>query len=113
MTEFMNVQTEGTTDQHDAFRTRLGWCFRENALFVQMHANTQLVHGSIQGEGCPRIDHAWCINPNGTIHDAVLGQDWPADAYERFFNAKLDVVFSRDEVFARLQREKTWGPWEK
>lgn len=111
--EFMDVQEEGTTEQHDAFNTRLGWCYRENALYVQLHNDTKLVHGSIQGDGKPRIDHAWCINPDGSVHDAVLGQDWPTDAYERFFSAEIETVFSRDEVFEHLQREKHWGPWAK
>lgn len=94
-----------------AFEQRLGMCYRENALFVQSHFDTQLVHGSIQGDDKPRISHAWVINPDGTVHDAVLGQDFPQIVYERMFSAEVDVTFTRDQVFEHLQREKTWGPW--
>lgn len=96
-----------------AFLSRLGQCYRLNALFVQMHGDrTQLVHGSIQGDDNPRISHAWCINPDGSVHDAVLGQDFPQIVYERLFNSEIDVVFNRDEVSEHMRNERHWGPWQ-
>jgi hypothetical protein len=107
----VGAATDDEIKRHEAFEARLGMCYRENALFVQMHIDTQLVHGSIQGRDYPRISHAWCINPDGTIHDAVMGADWPRDGYERFFSAETDVIFSRDEVYEHIRTEKHWGPW--
>lgn len=112
MREQMDTQLETSeTEDREAFKTRLGWCYRENALYVQMHVDMQLVHGSIQGAGHPRISHAWCINPDGSVHDAVLGQDMPQIVHERMFSAKVDVIFTRDEVFEHIRRQKHWGPW--
>lgn len=104
-------ELESALKEREAFKARLGNCYRENALFVQFHDGTQLVHGSIQGEDHPRISHAWCVNEDGTVHDAVIGQDFPAIVYERLFNTNVDVTFTRDEVFTHLQHEKHWGPW--
>jgi hypothetical protein len=107
------MSDEFTARQREGADSRLGYCYRLAGLYVQTHDGTRLVHGSIEGMGHPRNPHAWAINVDGSIHDGVLDDDWPADAYERFFSAVPDAIFTRDEVFEHCRSEGHWGPWER
>lgn len=105
--------TEDAQNKRNGFEARLGWCYRNNATYVQLHANTKLVHGSIQGNGHPRIGHAWCVLIDGSVYDATLDQVWSWNEYREFFSAEVGVIFTRDEVYQALLTQKTWGPWER
>ena len=92
---------------------RLGNCYRLAAKYVlDKRDGTKLVHGSIQGMGNPRIDHAWAVRPNGTVHDAVLQEDFPQKVHDALFNAETDHTYTKEQVLDQTVATGHWGPWE-
>ena len=101
------------------FKKRLGQCYSLSGRYVMDHSGTTLVHGTIQRGDSPHNPHAW-VEYNDVqgqytipmIHDPVLGQDLPKDAYMRWMNATERKRYTRDEMLKVCVRAKNWGPWE-
>ena len=91
---------------------RLGRCYELAGRYVMDNAGTQLVHGSIQGMGNPRIDHAWAVTSDGQIYDAVLDEEFDPVAHLHFFSAEEHIVYERFEAMALMAKHKHWGPWD-
>lgn len=102
----------GIWNHADSMDDRLGRCYELSGRYVMNNVDTNLVHGTIQGAGKPRISHAWVILSNGDRFDPVTEISLPKDAFDRFYNSTEDVVYGQDEVFRMLAKNRHWGPWE-
>jgi hypothetical protein len=112
----------------EELRARLGQCFRLSAQYVTSASHrdsddtkTVLVHGSIQGYGNPRIDHAWVEMTRGHgrekeefAYDAVLEKWMLKRDYYKLFSARAHKAqkYTQDQVFKNLLTHRHWGPWE-
>ena len=103
-------QVEGTT-LHD----RLGNCFELSARLVTSQDDAEgveLVHGSIQGDGHPRIAHAWIETGNRWAYDPVADVWLPTDAYQVLFGARPERFYAPAEVNRWCAVTGHWGAWE-
>ena len=101
------------TDFYDrglTYQDRLGQCFEMAARYVIDHPVTELIHGSIQGYGAPRLDHAWVDTGSG-IFDAVMGKHFTYDEWELFANPIEGDRFSYRTLSKLISKHKHWGPW--
>lgn len=85
---------------------RLGRCYELSGRYIVDHPGCRLVHGSIQGFGYPRINHAWVILPSGDRHDPVADLTLSPVAHEAYFSAIEDVVYDAHEAMAEMLRHK-------
>ena len=94
-------------------RSRLGQCFSLAAKYVTRDSggDSELVHGSIQAYGNPRIDHAW-VEEGTAVYDAVLDKWMRRRDYYKQFGAKPEKRYTQDQVFNKLLTQRHWGPWE-
>jgi hypothetical protein len=96
-----------------AFSKRLGRCYELSAKYVFDHEGCVLVHGSIQGFGRPRIDHAWVVLPDGDVHDPVADTTWSAELHRQIFNAVETKRYAKIEAVVCMVRDEHYGPWEQ
>ena len=94
-------------------KARLGKCYELAGRYALDHPDAVLVHGSIQGNGHPRLGHAWVVLASGQRLDLVTEYELPRDAFERFFNAEVDATYTHTELCLQIVDAKTWGPWTK
>jgi hypothetical protein len=90
---------------------RLGRCYELAGRYVSQVPDTELVHGSIQGIGKPRIDHAWALTPSG-VYEPASNAIWPGQVFNSVFHPEIHSVYSRPEVFQRTLDTGNWGPWD-
>lgn len=101
---------------------RLGRCYELSAQYVLDHPDTVLVHGSIQGNGHPRIGHAWVTWSEhvtlgdldievATIHDPVTEMTMPAEAWLFLHNGIADDTYTIDELRELIVETRHWGPF--
>ena len=93
------------------FRERLGQCYVLSGRYVIDHEGSTLVHGSIQGMGNPRINHAWVMMSSGKVYDPVLDQEFEPEAWKALFNAVETDRYDREGTMVTVLRERNWGPW--
>lgn len=94
------------------FRQRLGRCYELAGRFASHHDGVALIHGSIQGFGNPRIDHAWVELPDGNVWEPASGQVWDRAVFDVLYHPKVGQRFSHMDVLVNLCRERHWGPWD-
>lgn len=103
-------QVEGT-ELHD----RLGNCFELSARLVVSQDDSEgvvLVHGSIEGDGHPRIAHAWIETGNRWAYDPVADVWLPTDAYGVLFRALPERRYAPTEANRWCAVTGHWGAWE-
>ncbi len=93
-----------------SFKTRIGRCY-ELAGRYQSNNGGILVHGSIEGFGNPRLDHAWVVNNDGSVHEAILQEDLEPYIFEQLFNPEENSRYDRFEAALLALKSKHWGPW--
>lgn len=98
---------------HVPFRKRLGRCYEFAGRLASANPNAglRLVHGSIEGNGRPRIGHAWIEFKDGWVWEPTTNKVWTQDAFERFFSARIDSTYDVGTVYRLTVQHKTWGPW--
>lgn len=94
------------------FKERLGQCYALAGTFALEHLDTELVHGSIEGMGQPRLGHAWVVIPNGQVWEPVSAMTLPQDAFERMFNPEVHFAYESWEWREYAYTTKNWGPWD-
>jgi hypothetical protein len=98
------------------YRKRLGRCYELSGRYLLDNPNTNLVHGSIQGMGQPRIKHAW-VETLGTdgrltgIFEPISNAIQHPGAYGLFFNAHVDKRYPQKEALAHMVKKRHFGPW--
>jgi len=95
---------------------RFGRCYELCAKLVVFNApysDAVLVHGTIQRDPNPRIDHAWVEFDEDQVLDPVLGFTMPKDAYMRWANAEERVRYTKKETQTLILEHEHWGPWDK
>lgn len=100
------------------FQKRVGRCYQLSAEYVLYKASlidpdALLVHGTIQRNPNPRIDHAWVLFSDGQVFDPVAGLGFQADAYCRWANALSEISYTRDQVARLINDTEHWGPWHR
>lgn len=108
--KFWQYHTKTEPWRTAAFADRLGKCFEVAARYAWDNPDTELVHGSIQGFGLPRLDHAWVDTGSG-IFDAVMGQHFGYEAWQGYANPVETDRFTYTELMANLVEYEHWGPW--
>jgi hypothetical protein len=103
----------GYYDHDSTFEDRLGKCYEVAARWVldSNSSQTFLIHGTIQGEGHPRLDHAWCESA-GQVFEAVEGKWYDKYVHEQLFNAEETLRYTKEEVLVNILKEEHWGPWD-
>lgn len=90
----------------------MGRCYELNARKVAFEGmEGDLVQGSIQGFGNPRIGHAWVELDDGRVYDAVLDRYFTQEAWVAFASPVEDARFSRTEAMIQAAKTGHWGPW--
>lgn len=107
--------------QNPLDRSRLGHCYPLAGRYVMdiirgrrsaPLEETFLVHGSIQGFGQPRIDHAWVI-VGDNVYEPATDQEWDAYVFNQLFNAIPGAAYSPDQVLDMMCKHMHWGPWDQ
>ena len=92
------------------FKDRLGRCYELAGRYATSNPEGTLVHGSIEGFGKPRLEHAW-VDQGETVWEPTSGKEWPAGVFDQLFNPQEDVRFSHEDVLKNTLRFRHWGPW--
>jgi hypothetical protein len=94
------------------FKDRLGLYYELAGRYASHNSDVTLVHGSIQGMGKPRLDHAWVILEDGSIWEPIFNETFDADVYRMLVNPMVDRTYSNEQTCIHLLKHKHWGPWE-
>ena len=92
-------------------KERLGWCYKLAGERLWDLKTDRLVHGSIQGMGHPRIDHAWIVQKDGTVWEPVLDQVFDPQVFALAFHAEEHQSYSVQVAAEMMIETGTWGPW--
>lgn len=119
------VAAPGTIDQSDpnasrAFADRLGNCYELTGTYlfgagpdsVGAHPGSTLVHGTIQGNGQPRLQHAWVENPDGSIFEPATGHRMTADEFKAWASPQVDARYTSAAAIFEMTNSGHFGPWE-
>lgn len=68
------------------------------------------MHGSIQGFGKPRIDHAW-VEVDGQVWEPAGGQLLDRRVFDAIFNPVEEQWYDHNAVLSLSLERGTWGPW--
>jgi hypothetical protein len=99
-------------NESEPFEDRLGRCYELAGRFATSNADCTLVYGSIQGNGKPRLDHAWVELPGGDCWEPITNKVWPAIVMERLFGTIPHKKYSNEEVLKNSLKYEHWGPWD-
>jgi 5-methylcytosine-specific restriction endonuclease McrA len=94
---------------------RLGRCYElaaDRVAYAGGEADEVLVHGSIEGEGQPRLAHAWAQRPNGDVWEPITQTSFDAVAWKLFAKPEVYLTYTSEEVLKVLRRSGHWGPWD-
>ena len=92
------------------FKKRLGRCYELAGRLATSNSEAVLVHGSIQGFGKPRIDHAW-VEVDGQVWEPAGGQLWDRRVFDAIFNPVEEQRYDHNAVLSLSLEHGTWGPW--
>lgn len=109
----MNPKTNSLINPHDhlPYKQRLGRCY-ELAGEIALHNSTvELVHGSIQGFGAPRIGHAWVVLGDESVWEPATNRVWGPAAFQAFYNAKVEKRYDQRAFLELMVTHEHWGPW--
>lgn len=92
-------------------KSRLGRCYELSGEYLAGHPGTELVHGSIQGMGHPRLDHAW-VSGGDHVWEPILDLVFPTRTFTLAFNAKAHQVYKWDVAMEKMVDTGHYGPWD-
>ena len=104
----------GATSLYDgnaSVTNRLGRCYEMAGKFALDNPGSVLVHGTIQGEGYPPLDHAWVETPRQTIFEPTSGNEMTPQEFSTFFSPKVNQRYTtaqQNDVFLKYEH---WGPY--
>lgn len=98
-------------DDARTVQERLSRCYELAGRRCFEEPGWELVHGSIQGMGNPRIGHAWCITADGQHWDPIMDSYLPDDEHRAFYNAEVYGRWSQREAMQEAVRTGHYGPW--
>ena len=93
------------------FKDRLGQCYVLAGRYASHHEDATLVHGSIEGFGNPRIDHAWVELPGDEVFEPTSGMTLPASVFAEIYHPEAHARFDWEETLKQTLRQQHWGPW--
>lgn len=93
------------------FEDRLGDCYPLVGQYMFNHRDSTMVHGTIQGYGQPRLEHAWVENPNGTIFEPATGHLMSKEEFTAWANPEKEVRYTYDAAVFEMDQSGHWGPW--
>lgn len=96
----------------EPFNKRLGRCYELAGRLASHNEDAVLVHGSIQGFGNPRIDHAWVELENGNVWEPASNQEWDRRVFNEMFNPRVNKKFDYESVLKANLQYSHWGPWD-
>lgn len=82
----------------------------DSALFTG-YEGARLVNGTVQGAGHPPLQHAWVIEPDGSVYEPTTDHVYTARAFVVLFNPVVEVEYSASEVRRQISRSHHTGPW--
>lgn len=103
----------------ERFRSRLGKCYELSGRYLMDHrGNANLVHGSIEGLGNPRIKHAWVevLGRDGKvtgIYEPITNAIQHPASFGAFFNAHVDRRYPAMVALAAMVKIGHFGPWDE
>ena len=107
------MSTYRDPNERVAFKDRLGNCYRLAAQYAIANRG-KLIHGSIEGMGKPRLDHAWVELDDGSVWEPTLGQLFDANIFEIFASPIVHTRYNTwQEASLLALHTEHWGPWEK
>jgi hypothetical protein len=71
----------------------------------------KLVHGSIQGMGQPRLDHAWVTLKSGDIWEPASNQVYTPAEFSAVFHPQANSSYSHQEAIKQMGDSGNFGPW--
>jgi hypothetical protein len=108
----MTSSTLINPDGNVPHKKRLGRCYELAGNLALHNPETQLIHGSIQGFGAPRIPHAWVVLPDGSIWEPATNKVWEKPIFYGFFNAIVRKRYDQQTFMRMMVRHEHWGPWD-
>ncbi len=104
-------ETYYNPNKNEPLKDRLGRCYELAGRFANHNEGSILVHGSIEGFGNPRINHAWVILDPNTIWEPTGNKEWLKDVFENVFHPVEDDRFTSTQANINLLKHMNWGPW--
>lgn len=98
-------------NEKEPLKQRLGRCYELAGRLASNNDHATLIHGSIQGFGNPRIDHAW-VEINGQIWEPCTNKLWEPQVFNVVWNPIENQRFSSEQVNIHILKEEHWGPWD-
>jgi hypothetical protein len=100
-------------DENEPMKARLGRCYELSGMLVLNNPGPgiTLVHGSIQGMGRPRIEHAWVELADGSVWEPATNQCWERQRFDSFFSAQVAMRYDFTTAMRRAVHHEHWGPW--
>lgn len=92
------------------FEKRLGRCYELAGKYAMHNADATLVHGSIEGMGAPRIDHAWAETPRG-VYEPASNSLWSPLVFKALFHPEVKDRYPRVDALKAMTKEGHYGPW--
>lgn len=92
------------------FKTRLGRCY-ELAYQHAMQTSGVLVHGTIQRDPHPPIDHAWVKLPSGELYEPITQMTMDEAAFTRYFGTVTHHEYPIEQYLALALKTSVYGPW--
>ncbi len=106
-----NSPTLINPDANIPHKARLGRCYELTGKIALHNPHVDVIHGSIQGMGAPRIRHAWVALPDGSIWEPVTNKVWSKKGFYDFFSA-IDIKRYPNSAYLKLVVEhEHWGAW--
>lgn len=96
--------------------SRKGQCYvlsGQRVSEVRSGGGETLIHGSIQGDGHPRIGHAWVIQADGNVWEPYSNEVYDPFVFKLLFSAEEHEDYSQEEVWAITIATGHWGPWDE
>lgn len=93
------------------FRERLGFCYVLSGRKILEHPDALLVHGSVQGDDKPRIQHAWIITEDGHIWEPTTNQLYGPIDFDQTFNPIVGAIYTSTDAARKMLQHKHFGPW--
>lgn len=106
------VQDSPKWQAQKGFSQRLGRCYELAGRYVMENPTATLVHGSIQGMGNPRLDHAWAETRGGNIYEPITDREWEPKVFDAVFNPKERATYGGHDSLVKMVDTGHFGPWD-
>jgi hypothetical protein len=94
------------------FETRLGRCYELAGSYAIAHQEASVVHGTIKSADTSPLNHAWNVNPDGTVHEPATDRDFTPTAFERLFSPTVTREYTGVEATVKMLKAEHYGPWD-